>query len=141
MEKQLIQIIPERMNQQNYKPQACKKRVSTISDTVPNQSMSVEAVLERFTRGLPIYGANGEPQYGVDPFNGLHPNSFDLSERMDMVEEATQRVESIRKQLLEQSSNKEKEALKTQLKAEMEEAEKKRKLQTDNPKPNPEGQQ
>lgn len=51
---------------------------SSPSKTIPDQSMSLKTILERFARGLPVNAAQFDPIPEMP--NGKHPNTMDLSE-------------------------------------------------------------
>lgn len=57
------------------------------SCTVPDQSMSIREIMDRFARGLPLGGEkvpiwNGEDD---DVFDGVDPRTLDLSEKEDLL--------------------------------------------------------
>lgn len=55
-----------------------KHRVFTQpSQTVPDQTMSIKEILERYAKGLPI-GGGLDPIYEEEETNGINPRTLDL---------------------------------------------------------------
>lgn len=67
----------------------------------PDQALSVADIISRFTRGLPFQNVT-TPVYNVDDEgNEIFPSNFDtldISERMQMLQEARAYTEMLRKQ-------------------------------------------
>jgi hypothetical protein len=58
------------------------RKMDPKSLTIPDQSMPLQTILERYSRGLPVSGTNLEPIWDDQE----HPNfaTMDLSEKIDM---------------------------------------------------------
>lgn len=62
------------------------EHISPISDTVPDQTMTIPQLLERQRRGLPLAGFKQPIFDGEDDImEGVDPRTLDLSERQDML--------------------------------------------------------
>jgi len=62
------------------------------SMTVPDQTMSVRTILERYTRGLPVNGWT--PMY--DEEDDLpDPRTLDLAERQELAEQFKQEIQNV----------------------------------------------
>lgn len=79
----------------NFKDFAKDYEVNTMpSETVPDQTMSVSEILNRYARGLPI-GGSKVPIYEDD--NDLpDPRTLDLAERQELKEQYTTEIQKIR---------------------------------------------
>ena len=55
------------------------------SQTVPDQTMTIKEILERYAKGLPI-GGGLEPIYGEDDTNGINPRTLDLVDIQEIKE-------------------------------------------------------
>lgn len=66
--------------------------------TVPDQSMSVKEIMDRYARGLPISGQK-VPVYNGDQDDMPDLQRLDLAEIQELREAAQQNVESIKKNL------------------------------------------
>jgi len=70
------------------------------SETVPDQTMSIRTILDRYARGLPldvkvpIWDENADLD-DIIP----NPNQLDLSERQEFAEQARQELEQIKQKL------------------------------------------
>lgn len=105
----------------NYEPTQTHKPIG-VSKTIPDQTMSIRELVDRFARGLPVTGNVNEPQYmdPDDPMSGINPKSLDLSELNDLKLEAKQTITDLQRKLAEESDIKTKNHLKKALKAELE---------------------
>ena len=56
--------------------------------TIPDQTMSIKEILERYARGLPMDGK--VPIYEGDEGDGIDPRRLDLSERAELQAQYTQ---------------------------------------------------
>lgn len=67
------------------------------SETIPDQTMSIRTILDRYSRGLPI-GGSKEPMWQEDDdFNDLpDPRTLDLAERQEMAEIAKIELKSLK---------------------------------------------
>ena len=73
--------------------------------TIPDQSMSLKTLLERFTRGLPLPSASGygpEQYYGDDPDYMINPAVLDISEKHELIDQQKIKVNEIAKAITEQ---------------------------------------
>lgn len=69
------------------------------SETVPDQTLTIPQILERYARGLPLE-SNKNPVYEEnDPLDGIEFRTLDLSEQMDFLQETRQKVKDINKEL------------------------------------------
>lgn len=67
------------------------------SETIPDQSMSIRTILERYSRGMPIGGAKEPLFQDDDEYNDLpDPRKLDLAERQEMAEMAKTELQSIK---------------------------------------------
>jgi hypothetical protein len=68
------------------------------SETVPDQSMSIRTILERYSRGLPISGERTPIWQQGDDYNDLpDPRTLDLAERQELAESIQQELKNIKK--------------------------------------------
>ncbi|QCQ84966.1 hypothetical protein [Blackfly microvirus SF02] len=68
------------------------------SKTIPDQTMSLKILLERFTRGLPLPSASGygEAQYyGEDEDYMINPSTLDLAEREEILRNNKNRIHDL----------------------------------------------
>ncbi|WMC01473.1 hypothetical protein [Microvirus D_HF4_274] len=89
----------------NLKDVPCERpMVKYVSKTIPDQSMSVRTILERYARGLPIEGNPGVPLY--DEENDLpDPKTLDLSEIEDLKNQYKAEIEEIRRNAAKEHSD------------------------------------
>lgn len=74
------------------------------SKTIPDQSLTVKQIMDRFARGLPINGIK-VPIY--DPEDTLpDPAHMDLAERQEMMEHAAREIQITKKRLDNANKNK-----------------------------------
>jgi len=64
------------------------------SMTIPDQTMSIRTIVDRYTRGLPVTGFT--PVYEGEDFFMPDPRTLDLSERHEMAEQVKEEVASIK---------------------------------------------
>jgi hypothetical protein len=64
------------------------------SMTIPDQTMSIRTIVDRYTRGLPITGFT--PVYEGEDFFMPDPRTLDLTERHEMAEQVKEEVASIK---------------------------------------------
>ena len=70
------------------------------SETIPDQSMSIRTILERYSRGLPISGERTPIWQQGDDFNDMpDPRTLDLAERQEYAELYQQELKSLQKTL------------------------------------------
>lgn len=91
----------------------------------PDQTLTTREILSRTARGLIITGSSFIPQYDTDKdenYQGLGRDirSLDISELSDMAMEASQSVQSLQNKLAGENQAKQKEALKNEVRAEIE---------------------
>lgn len=71
--------------------------------TVPDQSMSIKTILERYARGLPVGGRLDE--YYDEDDNLPNPLTLDLAERQELAELYTQEINEIKSRKKNVSTN------------------------------------
>jgi len=64
------------------------------SMTIPDQSMSIKTILERYARGLPVGGRLDE--YYDEEDTLPNPLTLDLAERQELVEQFTNEINEIK---------------------------------------------
>jgi hypothetical protein len=64
------------------------------SMTIPDQTMTIRNIVDRYTRGLPVTGFN--PVYDGEDYYIPDPRTLDLVERQEMAEQIKQEVESLK---------------------------------------------
>lgn len=64
------------------------------SQTVPDQTMSIKEILERYARGLPMDGK--VPIYEGEDGDGIDPRRLDLSERQEIARLYTDELNEIK---------------------------------------------
>jgi len=69
------------------------------SKTLPNRSLSVKQILERYAKGLPITGNNNVPIYYGEDIQMPDLDKLDLSERHEILMQARERVKAIQAEL------------------------------------------
>jgi hypothetical protein len=79
------------------------------SATIPDQSMSIRELLQRYASGLPLAGGK-EPIYEGEDGDGIDPRRLDLAERQELEIAARQELAEIEERL--KSSKAEKSKLK-----------------------------
>lgn len=79
-----------------------KGEINTLpSKTVPDQSLSVKQIMERYAQGLPLEGVR-TPVYLGEEFEFPDMERLDLTERQALIAEARERTELIRTELQNQ---------------------------------------
>jgi len=82
-------------NSLNYDYKEQQGEVNTLpSMTIPDQTMSIRTIVDRYTRGLPITGFT--PIYEGEDFYMPDPKTLDLVDRAELLESAKQEVESLK---------------------------------------------
>lgn len=67
------------------------------SETIPDQTMSIRTLLDRYARGLPIGGVKESLWQEDDEFNDLpDPRTLDLAERQEMAELAKSELSTLK---------------------------------------------
>ncbi len=82
----------------NREEHPCNYEINELpSETIPDQTMTIRTILDRYSRGLPIDGQlTGQYQEG-DEYNDMpDPRTLDLAERQEMAESAKQELEQIK---------------------------------------------
>jgi hypothetical protein len=70
------------------------------SQTIPDQTMSLKTILERYARGLPIEGQFKDPIYENDPdAMGIDIRSLDLVDRENLKDQNQQRINELQNSL------------------------------------------
>ncbi|AXH77364.1 MAG: hypothetical protein [Microviridae sp.] len=68
------------------------------SETVPDQTMSIRTILDRYARGLPTAGQSEALWQDDDEYNDLPDHrTLDLSERQELAIQAKQELEELKK--------------------------------------------
>jgi hypothetical protein len=81
-------------NSLNYEYTQEKGEVNTLpSMTIPDQTMSIRTIVDRYSRGLPV--AAFTPVYEGEEYIP-DPKTLDLAERQELVEQIQQEVDSFR---------------------------------------------
>lgn len=82
-------------NSLNYDYQDQLGEVNTLpSMTIPDQTMSIRTIVDRYTRGLPITAFT--PVYEGEDFYMPDPKTLDLVERAELLERTKEEVESLK---------------------------------------------
>jgi len=82
-------------NSLNYDYEMESGEVNTLpSMTIPDQTMSIRTIVDRYTRGLPVTGFT--PVYDGEDYYMPDPKTLDLVERHEMAEQIKQEVESLK---------------------------------------------
>lgn len=69
------------------------------SETVPDQTMSIRTILDRYARGLPVGGQLTPEWQEDDEYNDLpDPRTLDLAERQELKEQFTSELSELKKQ-------------------------------------------
>jgi len=87
----------------NYNPAKHSGEINTQpSMTIPDQTMTIQEILTRYAKGLPIGGSKTPYYDGVeDPLDGLpDPRTLDISERKELEAEIRQELADKKRQLL-----------------------------------------
>jgi hypothetical protein len=82
-------------NSLNYDYEQQEGEINTLpSMTIPDQTMSIRKIVDRYTRGLPVSGFT--PIYDGEEFYMPDPKTLDLVERYEMAEQIKQEVEGLK---------------------------------------------
>jgi hypothetical protein len=82
-------------NSLNYDYKQQEGEINTLpSMTIPDQTMSIRKIVDRYTRGLPVSGFT--PIYDGEEFYMPDPKTLDLVERYEMAEQIKQEVEGLK---------------------------------------------
>jgi len=104
----------------NYVPNAnLYKTTNKPSLTVPDETMTLRTILDRFARGLPITGQDKEPIYNGEEGLGVDIRTLDISEREEIANKARRELKEIADRLQSGHDNRMRETLKKQLKREL----------------------
>lgn len=83
----------------NREEHPCNYEVNDLpSLTVPDQTMSIRTLLERYARGLPLDGLMNNPEYqeGEEYDDMPDPRTLDLSERQEFAEQVRQELAELK---------------------------------------------
>lgn len=69
------------------------RKMDGKSLTIPDQSLPLRTILERYSRGLPVSGTNAQPDWDESEMPDIR--TLDLSERMDMARAFTTELQQI----------------------------------------------
>jgi len=90
------------------------------SQTVPDQTMPLKTLLERYARGLPIEGVSSEPIYEGEDGVGFDLRTLDLSEREEMADRVRNELSEIETRIKKQKSDELNAMLRAQIRKEIE---------------------
>lgn len=79
-----------------YDPNSFEKISKLPHQTIPDQSMSIQEIFERYARGIP-FEAGRVPIYNGEEDDLPDPWTLDLSEQAEMRSEVSQELENIKK--------------------------------------------
>lgn len=90
-------IIEKVITPQNYDPEKFVRSISEKTMTIPDQSLTVKEILERFSVNMPPTGVLHEPIYDQDPDQDFADNyispdkkqNFDLTDYDDIKEKVS----------------------------------------------------
>lgn len=89
------------MSKQKYQPPVVDFSKTRKSLTVPNQSMSIRTILEKYTRGIPVDIVKREPIYlDQDEFDLEKLKRLDFSEKAALADELRERAQNIKDELI-----------------------------------------
>jgi hypothetical protein len=96
------------------------KTIKGVSQTIPEQTMSLRTLIDRFTRGLPITGNVSEPQYDEDDdlLKGVDLRKLDLTEIHELKEELSYQLQETQNKHAKSIKQAEKNALLAEIAAE-----------------------
>lgn len=89
------------LNAKNFEVKG--KLFTQPSKTIPDQSMSIKTILERYARGLPVGGRLDE--YYDEEDTLPNPLTLDLAERQELAEMYTQEINEIKSRKKNVSTN------------------------------------
>jgi hypothetical protein len=82
-------------NSLNYDYKEQKGEVNNLpSMTIPDQTMSIRTIVDRYTSGLPVTGFT--PVYDGEDFYMPDPKTLDLVDRAELAEKVKEEVSSIK---------------------------------------------
>ncbi len=94
------------INTLNFKAEKVKHKFFTMpSETVPDQTMSIREIMERYAKGLPV-GDGYTEIYDEDPETqlGINIKSLDLVDIQELKGHAKDRIQEIRNTTKEQAA-------------------------------------
>lgn len=90
-------------NSLNYQFKTGNGKIFTHkSQTVPDQTMSLKTLLDRYSRGLKITGNTKEPIYLGEDGSGIDFEHMDLADREDMIIAAKEEIKHIQSRITDQ---------------------------------------
>jgi hypothetical protein len=91
------------------------------SCTIPDQTMSLQVLISRYARGLPISGKLPEPDNGLAPDDILNVNlkTLDLTERAALLDKVETELKGISQRKKERDAKKAKDTMRQAIEAEM----------------------
>lgn len=127
---------PKIINNMNYVlKEKHMRHGSTVSLTVPDQTMSIRTLIQRYAQGLPVMGAAGQPQYDPEPLlDGVNFKTLDLSEQQEIQKNVLEELQAIEKRKMDKETEKKQKALESKIRQQIE-AESKREPNPEPPKP------
>lgn len=88
------------------------KVITDKSLTVPDQTMSIRTILQRYARGLPIAGTTHEPEYLGEDMLGIDLRTLDISERAEVIGNAKRELQEIQDKIEKEKAEKAEKAIK-----------------------------
>lgn len=83
------------------------KEFTIPSETIPDQSMSIREILDRYARGLPLEARTPIWDDNADENDVVpDPRTMDLSERQEFAQQAKQELEEIKSKIAEKKLKK-----------------------------------
>lgn len=85
--------------------------------TIPDQTMTMREIMQRFASGQQILGNNTEPQYDdlESPYSGINLKTLDISERYDLAEEVQREYEELQEEIKNKRITTQKEQIRKEL--------------------------
>lgn len=93
--------------QYNYGERVPGEINNSPSMTVPDQSMTIQEIISRYARGLPL-GGQRVPVYDgeEDPLEGVNINTLDLAERQQILEQKKQELADLKQRVIDKEKRK-----------------------------------
>lgn len=90
------------LNRPNYQG----KKISSVSETLPDQTMSIREILERHAKGLPIADSK-TPIYDEDETSrGINPKTLDLVDLQELAMRTNDDVSRLQNEIKEAKTRK-----------------------------------
>lgn len=102
-----LPLIKTPLNAHLFQKHATYEINNEASATIPDQTMSLRTILERYSRGLPISGTVAEPMYSGEEGLGIDIPTLDLEELAQLKQKLSTDVETLRKKIQDEETEKE----------------------------------